>query len=153
MCLALWPTFPAPLPSRPSSAQNHKDHSQKAIPPESWGVLLTCQGDRGKRAVDEARLLFEEAFERMGKSHILAGGGGAANAADADDDANGAAASAGEAPKSVEAMLAAEVADLKDKKKAAPFRWHDTGVNNTIFVNFPKCDGEWHVCSLFWWRT
>jgi tRNA(Ser,Leu) C12 N-acetylase TAN1 len=111
-------------------------------------MLLTCAADRGRRAVDEARVLFEESFERMGKSHVLSAGaggaaggnGGASNPAGGDAAAAGAAATAtaAAAPKSVEAMLAAEVAELRDAGKKAAFRWHDTGVNNTIFVIFPR---------------
>jgi len=76
----------------------------------------------------------------MGKLHILKGNTNApaaAAAADGDGDASGGGGGGG---KSVAEMLAAEVAELKDTKKAV-FRWHDTGVNNTIFVHFPKEEG------------
>ena len=38
---------------------------------------------------------------------------------------------------SIDALLAAEVADLKDKKKQR-FKWHDTGIKGTVFVEFPE---------------
>jgi hypothetical protein len=47
-------------PRGPLHPQAVKDPSAKAIPPDAWGMLLTCQGNKDKRAVDEARLLFEE---------------------------------------------------------------------------------------------
>lgn len=51
------------------------------------------------------------------------------------------------APQSVDALLAAEVAALKDKKKRR-FQMHDTGVKGTFFLVFPDEEGEewsWHV--------
>lgn len=45
---------------QPGDFQHPKDPSSKAVPPDTWGMLLTAQGGRDKRAVDEARVLFEE---------------------------------------------------------------------------------------------
>ena len=147
MCVVALPlTRRSPIHHRATTKhkQHPKDPSSKAVPPDTWGMLLTCQGGRDRRAVDEARALFEEAFARMGKSDILTGAGSAAAAGAADGAADGAAASGGGGGggggQSVEALLAAEVAQLKDAKRSN-FRWHDTGVNNTVFVAFPKGPG------------
>lgn len=61
--LPAWP----PRRRRAAAARRrtqHKDPSQKAIPANTWGMLLTCEGGRDKRAVDEARVLFEEVRAR-----------------------------------------------------------------------------------------
>lgn len=52
---------------------------------------------------------------------------------------------------SVEAMLAAEVAELKDKKKDR-FKRHETNVRGTAFVEFPSADGKirCHRCFVSW---
>lgn len=120
------------------AASHAKDPSAKAIPNDSWGMLLTCQGGRDRRAVDEARVLFEEAYARMGKSDLLH----SSQTTKGDDGGGGGGEEAGAAAAkpSVDALLAAEVAEIKDVKKAL-FRWHDTGVPNTIYVNFPAGDG------------
>jgi hypothetical protein len=74
----------------------------------------------------------------MGKAHILKPGGGSGGAAAAGGGEGGE--GGGGSAKGIEAMLAAEVAELRDVKHAL-FRWHATGVPNTIFVIFPKGKG------------
>lgn len=64
----------------------------------------------------------------MGKDHVGRRAAGAA------PDAEG-------SKQSVEAMLAAEVAELKDKKKNR-FKRHETNVRGTSFVEFPSAEGE-----------
>eukprot|EP00878_Enallax_costatus_P012720 GHUV01013284.1.p1 GENE.GHUV01013284.1~~GHUV01013284.1.p1 ORF type:complete len:251 (+),score=109.78 GHUV01013284.1:275-1027(+) len=65
-----------------------------------------------------------QSFARMGKDHI-----GRKEPAAADSS-----------KQSVEAMLAAEVAELKDRKKAR-FKRHETNVRGTAFVELPKAEG------------
>jgi hypothetical protein len=72
----------------------------------------------------------------MGKESYLKAAPPAADVNGADAPEGG----GGGGGKSVDALLAAEVAELKDFKKFA-FRWHETGVNNTIFVAFPTGEG------------
>jgi hypothetical protein len=74
-----------------------------------------------------------QAFTRLGKAHV--GSNDPAGAAAA------AAAADGSKPSSVDALLAAEVAELKNKKNDR-FKRHDTGVRGTLFVEFPKDEGE-----------
>jgi len=52
-----------------------------------------------------------------------------------------AAAGGGDKPRSISDMLAAEVADLK-KERVHRFKRHNTDVRGTVFVEFPKVDGE-----------
>jgi hypothetical protein len=109
-------------------------------------MLLTCQFNKDKRAVDEARLLFEEAYARMGKSDVLAATRTAGSQKEPAKPAGGASGGeGGGGSKSVEAMLAAEVAELREPRPAL-FPWHATGVPNTIFVIFPRGEGEPAAC-------
>lgn len=50
------------------------------------------------------------------------------------------AASKDDKPKDISAMIAAEVADLKDKSKRT-FKWHDTQVQGTVYIQFPEEPG------------
>jgi hypothetical protein len=73
---------------------------------------------------------------------------GAAAAGGGDADAPGAS-----KPASIDALLAAEVAELKSKKTHA-FKWHDTGVKSTVFVEFVKDSGElWRGGAAAWVDT
>lgn len=68
-----------------------------------------------------------QSYARMDKDHV----GRKAPAASPADSSK----------QSVEAKLAAEVAELKDKRKAR-FKRHETNVRGTAFVELPKGDGE-----------
>jgi hypothetical protein len=50
------------------------------------------------------------------------------------------AASKDDKPKDISAMIAAEVADLKDKSKRT-FKYHDTQVQGTVYIQFPEEPG------------
>jgi len=76
-------------------------------------------------------LLLRQAFTRLGKAHV----------GSRDPAGSAAAAADGSKPSSVDALLAAEVAELKNKKNDR-FKRHDTGVRGTLFVEFPKDEGE-----------
>jgi hypothetical protein len=65
----------------------------------------------------------------MGAAAAAGGGGGGG---ESDSKKSG---------QSIDALLAAEVADLKDRKKQR-FKWHDTGIKGTVFVEFPEDEGE-----------
>lgn len=75
---------------------------------------------------------------KLGSSTADDGGAAAASAGGDADAAGGAAASK---PASIDALLAAEVAELKSKKAHA-FKWHDTGVKSTVFIECVKDSGE-----------
>lgn len=99
-----------------------------------------------------------QSFQRLGKDHVGRTGTQAAAAAGGDAPADGeaaapvAAAAAGDggsskAP-SIADMLAAEVADIK-KERVHRFRRHNTDVRGTVYIEFPKVDGQWHrQCSV-----
>jgi hypothetical protein len=107
-------------------------------------------------------LLLLQSFLRLGKDHVGrtaptqppaaaaaagadVGTDAAAAAGDTAEagDAQPAAAAAGGSSKapSIADMLKAEVADLK-KERVHRFRRHNTDVRGTVFIEFPKVDGE-----------
>jgi hypothetical protein len=82
-------------------------------------------------------LLYPQSFTRLGKDHVGRSDNSAAAAAAAAADAGG-----GEAKgSSIADMLAAEVAELKDKRKDR-FKRREGGVRGTLFVEFPAADGK-----------
>lgn len=98
-----------------------------------------------------------QSFVRLGKDGVgriskaapaaadaAAADGDAAAAPAADGDAAAAAAAGGGGSKapSIADMLAAEVADIK-KERVHRFRRHNTDVRGTVFIEFPKDEGEW----------
>jgi hypothetical protein len=76
-----------------------------------------------------------QTFTRLGKDHV---GRSNAAAAPAAADPGGDGSSKGS---SIADMLAAEVAELKDKKKDR-FKRREGGVRGTLFLEFPQADGE-----------
>ncbi|GIL89684.1 hypothetical protein Vretifemale_17458 [Volvox reticuliferus] len=128
----------------------------QAIPLNSQGILVTCDAGREERGAGEAVILIEEHYDSLTDPSAKAEEKGAAVAAADSDKANGKAdgvdvggegngsrdggddaCGGGGAGKDIAALLAEEVAQLKDKK-AARFQVHDTGVKGCMFVVFPS---------------
>jgi hypothetical protein len=78
-------------------------------------------------------MVFMQSFTRLGKDHV-----GRSDTAAAAADTGGDGGSKGS---SIADMLAAEVAELKDKRKDR-FKRREGGVRGTLFVEFPQADGE-----------
>lgn len=100
-------------------AKFHQKGSGQAIPHGSRGILVTCDNGREMKAFYEVVQLLEEYHDKLSKP------------------ASGKVETATEGPKDVSAMLAQEVAQLKDKK-THKFQQHNTQVGGTIFVLFPE---------------
>jgi hypothetical protein len=106
-----------------------KHPSEKAIPAGAVGLFLTCEAGRERRAADEIVAMLEDTYTRLGAQD--------AGAHSAEPSSTKGA--------SVDALLAAEVAQLRDKSKDR-FKRHDTGVRGTAFVELPVGDGA-SVCA------
>ncbi|KAF6261244.1 hypothetical protein COO60DRAFT_1699940 [Scenedesmus sp. NREL 46B-D3] len=104
--------------------------SGQAIAVGSVGIYATCDSGKDKRATDELISMLEETFNRLGKDHV---GRSDNTAAAADAGAEGGKGG------SIADMLAAEVAELKDKRKDR-FKRREGGVRGTLFVEFPAED-------------
>ncbi|GIL57424.1 hypothetical protein Vafri_12651 [Volvox africanus] len=133
-----------------------KRRAGQAVPLNSQGVLVTCDAGREERGAGEAVILIEEHYDNLTDPAAKTEEKGAAVAAavDAKDDdkadgvgtgeegngsrdgGDGGGGGGGEG-KDIAALLAAEVAQLKDKK-AARFKVHDTGVKGCMFIIFPS---------------
>eukprot|EP00877_Chromochloris_zofingiensis_P003690 jgi/Chrzof1/13321/Cz07g28250.t1 len=133
--------------------------SDKAIPMGSVGILVTCDSGRERRALEEVTTLLDEAFQRLGHVPPTKAPAGKPQQQQQQqgqqqdkqqeqpaESGQEVGAFAAPAPQSVDALLAAEVAALKDKKKRR-FQMHDTGVKGTFFLVFPDEEGCPSPCA------
>ena len=114
----------------PQKSSGTGPNPDRAIPNHTRGVIVTSESFLEHKAIREASLLFEEHYDKLQKESQ----GGASTSASAAADEG--AAEKAEASKDISALLAAEVADLKDKSKHR-FKHHETGIKGVQYVSFP----------------
>ncbi|KAL6751892.1 hypothetical protein V8C86DRAFT_2767947 [Haematococcus lacustris] len=107
--------------------------SGQALPSGSRGLLVTCDNGWEDRTADDVRALVEEHYDKLVKAQGLDVSDSAAAEASTGEAAAG---GAGEGSKDISALIAEEVAELKDKRKRR-FQSHDTGVRGCVYIIFP----------------
>ncbi|KAG2499421.1 hypothetical protein HYH03_002368 [Edaphochlamys debaryana] len=132
--------------------QQSKGGTGQAVPIGSRGLLVTCDAGREDKAGDEAVALIEEHYDKLTDPTAASAAPAAAEADEAKDTkdetegsgdgADKAAAAggsdSGSGSKDIAALLAAEVAEIKQTKgRGGRFRVHNTGVKGCIYVLFP----------------
>jgi len=95
----------------------------KGMPLGTRGVLVSCVTGKENHAAREAISIFAEAYEQLCPGALE---GPESNPSDAGGD--------------ISAIIACEVADLKDRSKQ-PFFFHNMGVASLVYVSFQYTDG------------